>query len=102
MRSCENGDYDCGPDPKRTLERYDDIESEPRTSLERNINPIDPILRMARMSAGRQVEWCFWWKEKYTRLTPSMLPEMMAAIPPRKLPSALARTLNQTIHREHR
>lgn len=30
------------------------------------------------------------------RLTPSMLPEMMAAMPPRKLPSALARTLNQT------
>lgn len=30
-------------------------------------------------------------------LTPRMFPEMMAVMPPRKEPSALARTLNQTI-----
>lgn len=50
--SGKDSDNNCCPYPKRPLEGHDHVESEPGTSLQGDINAINPILRGASMLAG--------------------------------------------------
>lgn len=99
LRPAEQGDDDRGPYPEATLKCDDDIESEPAAGLEGNVDAINPVLRTTTVLVDSSLgaESTARASTAETKLlTPRILPEMMAAIPPRKLPSALARTLNHT------
>lgn len=99
MGSAELGDHNRCPSPKCTLQSKNDGKAKTCASFERNIDSIDPILtnKYETLEERSRSLILGMIPVRDKELTPRRFPEMIAAIPPRKLPSALARTLNQTI-----